>query len=202
MASVCDWRGRDGCLDGFYVDEDGNLLPPSDASQPGYLKKMVDICQVQLDVPYSQNIHCVRAMMEMRDWLRYIEVANDRTLDGQSLHRWQSLFSQFYGKTSSASNPRRINEGGFVLRFINWLQPRLQRRWYIKLYGKVHLTTNTAVASHDVNSDMFLRPSIPKTMTPPSVPSILPFNTVCLSSLSALTVSDRLLSSCILYQSV
>lgn len=179
MASICDWRGRGSYLDEFGIDVQGYVLPPSSpnhAHNQGYIKKMIDICEDQLQVAYSQNTHAVSAMKTLDEWLESLQLVFGRPLRKQEFDHWARLFGQFYGPMKQTE--RQINEGGFIIRFIDWIQPRLQRRWYIKVYGKAfsaHQDTRTDPQSY---GNVFLRPALPRGMTPPTVPSVLPFHTV------------------------
>ena len=183
LAAVCDWRGRDALSGEFSVDSHGNIVAPGsrDHHYPGYMKKMLDICEAQLEACYHQNIHCVRSANTLDGWLQSVELAAGRPLRPDERQRWRALIGQSYGH-HHVGNGRRVNEAGFVIRFINWLLPRIQRRWYISMYGTTVSSESPVVADLKTHEDIFLRPSLPKTMTPPTVPSILPFNTVRVSS--------------------
>ncbi|PSS37737.1 hypothetical protein PHLCEN_2v430 [Hermanssonia centrifuga] len=178
MASVCDWRWRDSGLNEFSVDAERHALPPNlpnYSHRQGYVKKMIDICENQLQIAYSQNTHAISAAKTLDEWLESLQLVFGRPLRKQELDHWARLFGQFYGPMNRTE--RQINEGGFIIRFIDWIQPRLQRRWYLKVYGKVfsaHKDTRTDPQSY---GNVFLRPALPRSMTPPTVPSVLPFHT-------------------------
>ena len=180
MAAVCDWRGRDGSIFGLAIDQAGNLVGRAEtqnfASQPGYMKKMMDVCQAQINVAYTQNIHCVRTTQTLEGWLSAIELAMGRPLKERERLGWQTRIGRLYGSFDRVG--QLVNEGGLVIRFNNWLNPRLQRRWYLRLYGKKCSSTQDLTTSRQDYTDIFVRPSLPGTMSPPAVPSILPFNTV------------------------
>ena len=85
--------------------------------------------------------------------------------------------------TAEEHAARRVNGPGFILRFIDWIQPQLQRQWYVQAYGKT-LGVDRAVPPPGPPDDTlgsaaaFVRPALPKTLPPPAVPSVLPFHTV------------------------
>jgi protein O-GlcNAc transferase len=179
MASVCDWRGRTCFYNEYGVDEEGNLLEPSSSlhePRPGLMAKLINIVERQLNVAYSENIHAMSATKPLSQWIDAIQIAYGRELQPDELEGWKMVIGQFYQPLDR--DARRINETGFVLRLINWLQPRLQRQWYLKAYGKI-LTSDRAV-SKNVGEfrDEFQCPALPRTMSSPIVPSLLPFNTV------------------------
>lgn len=179
MASVCDFRGRSCYADEYGVDDDGNLLAPTSAEhvpRPGFMKQMVDICERQLALAYAENMYCVSATKTLDAWLAALQGAFGRPLRAEEHDAWAAVIGQFYGELDRRA--RHVNEGGFVLRFINWVRPRLQRRWYIHAYGKVVDAEQDVAPNPDTNPDEYLRPALPRTMSPPAVPSLLPFNTV------------------------
>ena len=179
MASVCDWRGRSCYMDGYGVDEQGNLLPPTSTEhtlRPGLMHKMIDMCERQLDLGYTENVHAMSATRGLGEWLRAVEVAFGRPLREHERSLWSTMINQFYKPLDRTA--RHVNEGGFVVRLLDWLQPRLQRRWYIKLYGRLLGSDQELTVDANAYQDDFIRPSLPRTMSPPVVPSLLPFNTV------------------------
>lgn len=175
MAAVCDWRGRDSLTGEWGVDDTGNIIYTDSPATGRYMRKMVDICETQLRVAYAQNIHAVSATKGLADWIDSVQVACGRPLREEELERWRVLLGQFYATVDRTA--RNFNEGGFLIRMITWLQPRLQRQWYVKCYGKA-LLWSQVVAAVVADQGEFRRPTLPRTMSPPVVPSILPFNTV------------------------
>ena len=180
MASVCDWRGRESTTEEFGVDDIGNRIHPgahsTDLARPSLMHRMVEISDAQLRAVYTQNVHSVSATTALVDWLNAVQAARGRPLRQREASRWQSVFGQFYEPMNRGG--RHVNEGGFVIRFIVWLQPRLQRPWYLKVYGKVLTGDRDSQPDLYKYAEFFLRPALPRTMSAPAVPSILPFNTV------------------------
>lgn len=160
-------------------------MPPGPLSQslspPSLMRRMVSTCEAQLAAAYAHNVHSVGATKALLDWLDAVKAACGRPLTQRETSHWRGVFSQFY--ESMDREDRRVNEGGFVIRFISWLQPRLQRRWYLKVYGKILSADHELTTDPDEHGELFHRPTIPRTMSPPVVPSVLPFNTVSASSL-------------------
>ncbi|KAI0689614.1 TPR-like protein [Cytidiella melzeri] len=179
MASVCDWRGRESSADDCGVDDNGGFIPQGsysrDLATPSLMQRMIAICEDQLSIAYTQNQHCVGATKPLVDWLRTVDVAFGRPLTQVEIQHWTTVFHRFYEPVDRPTH--RMNEGGFVIRFINWLQPRLQRRWYVKVYGKVMISDEDLTTDPGMYAQLFQRPQLPRTMSPPVVPSVLPFNT-------------------------
>ncbi|KAI0348056.1 TPR-like protein [Trametopsis cervina] len=179
MASVCDWRGRDSSTNECGVDDNGRYLPsgaPSGAfTGPSLMQRMVNICDAQLNAAYYHNLHCVSATQTLFSWTDALQTVFDRPLSQMEYDHWSALFRQFGEVEDRAAV--KLNEGGFVIRFINWLQPRLQRRWYVKVYGKALVADREMTTDPQLYSNLFNRPKLPRTMSPPVVPSVLPFNT-------------------------
>jgi protein O-GlcNAc transferase len=180
MISVCDWRGRESTAEECGLDDSGEFIPPGSVSQslatPSLMSRMLTICQSQLDAAYSQNLNCVSAARPLAEWLRIVAVAFDRPLTQAESYQWHVSFQRFYGNKNRQS--QAINECGFIIRFIDWIVPRLQRRWYLKVYGKSLASDQVLVTDPHMYSELFHRPTLPRTMSPPIVPSVLPFNTV------------------------
>ena len=185
MASVCDWRGRSCYYDEYGVDLEGNLQEPESTMhepRPGLMAKMLHITERQLELAYVENVHAMSATRSVDDWLVCIQAAYGRDLRPDEHEGWHKIIRQFYDPLDRPH--RHINEAGFLLRLLDWLQPRLQRNWYIKAFGKVMSQDKQLTTDPEDLGEQFPRPTIPRTMSPPVVPSLLPFNTVCSLSLS------------------
>ena len=166
-------------MDEYGVDEQGNILEPTSTDhlpRPGLMYRMLDMCEKQLDLGYFENIHAISASRTIEEWLHYVEMAYGRTLREDEYARWRALFKQFYADLNRRDH--RINEGGFVMRFNNWIYARLQRQWYVRSFGKALNSEHQMTIEPDKYGDYFVRPARPRTMSPPAVPSLLPFNTV------------------------
>ena len=140
--------------------------------------KLVETCELQLISLYSQNVGVLRATKTLDEWLLLVEVIIGTSLSTDERNQWTARFAPFY--TEFSRPDRWVNEGGFVIRFIDWAQRRLQRRWYLEIYGRICGSMHKIAppsCSSDVHSS-FIRPTLPPSMAAPPVPSVLPFHTV------------------------
>jgi protein O-GlcNAc transferase len=128
------------------------------------------------------------------EWLDLAQKARGTPFREEVRRRWRENFSRFYSDSREAD--ASINEAGFVIRLVSscsrsdwimflkisaqieWLQRRLQRKWYIEAYGKAISVDKTVRPMTKRQGSSFLRPAIPASIAPPPVPSILPFHTV------------------------
>ena len=182
MSSICDWRGRQSSHDECGVDDDGRFIQPGATTQalmiPCLMQRMISTCSAQLDAAYSQNIHCITVTKPLNEWLHPLGIAFGRPLTIAESQHWGGLLRRFDSDDNRLG--KRLNEGGFIIRFVNWLLPKIQRRWYLKLYGNklLVLAGQEIMSDRRMHSNLFPRPKLPGVMSPPVVPAILPFNTV------------------------
>ena len=167
--SICDWRELGRLALDASASETENL---SQASSPGFFARMVHISTEQLQVAYGENPGLT---VNMSAWLHVIMGTYGRQLTTHEQQSWVELLRVL--NTEPQGNHNHVNKAGLLLRLLDWLQPRLQRRWYIAAYGKTH-SVNIQKSQKTPFEEAAYRIAPPKTMTPPSIPAILPFNTV------------------------
>lgn len=175
LCSICDWRGRGAVPHEVGVDDDGALVSPSESGTPGWITKMVDICMQQIALGYTQIVGIIDRSSDVDGWLQALQAVQGRPLREDEKARWRACLARYYSNEDRAMSG--VNEVGFIIRFIDWVQPRLQRRWYLRLYGKA-LRSEQPVSPLEDLSAHFLRPVLPANLTIPPVPSVLPFHTV------------------------
>lgn len=180
LNAICDWRGRGKVpSETVAIDEDGNIYEHTENEEdsfPGWMSKLIDTCEGQLVTAYSHNIGIVSATRPLQEWLELVEMATGNSLSTDDRSRWSSRFGPFYGTFDRLE--RRVNEGGFVIRFIEWAQRRLQRRCYLEVYGMVRQSEMRLSPPSTDTISSFVRPALPPSMGAPLVPSVLPFHTV------------------------
>ncbi|KAI0669899.1 TPR-like protein [Trametes maxima] len=186
LGSVCDWRAR-GAVPGEAVGVDAAgravLLATSGQAQAGWIVDMAAVTGRQLELGYVGGVGMLAMRTALGECLRALAAAQGRALTAGEVARWTARFrrlaSEDFGNGEERVR-RRVNEAGFLLRFIDWVQPRMQRRWYVRAYGKTVAVEKAAAMSDADDSSLrglFLRPTLPKTLQPPPVPSVLPFHT-------------------------
>ncbi|KAH9849758.1 TPR-like protein [Lenzites betulinus] len=194
LASICDWRARGALPHELGVDDVGHPLAPGDHAREGWMTRMVQVTERQVAVAGAGDAGVVGApavQAALEECLRALAVAGGRALTPAETARWTARFRRLAESERDVGaeaagvrgeGERRVNEAGFLIRFVDWIQPRLQRRWYVRAYGRtlaVGVQVPAAVTAED-DSDLravFLRPALPKTMQAPAVPSVLPFHT-------------------------
>ncbi|KAH9950334.1 TPR-like protein [Amylocystis lapponica] len=176
LCSVCDWRGRGGLVNHVGVDDGGNMIPPREPDGTvnlGWILKIIEISARQLEASYTTNVGMVKSAKPFGELLGIVQRAKGRALRTDEDRRWSACFQRFYDQRATY----RINEAGFLIRFIDWIQPRLQRQWYIRAFGKILSST---VPMADVGPDFgasLARPLLPGILDTPPIPSVLPFHT-------------------------
>ncbi|KAI0651856.1 TPR-like protein [Trametes meyenii] len=190
LGSICDWRGRGaapgerGGGGGGGADAAGRAIGPGSHADAhaGWIVDMLAVTDGQIELGYAvgagvgAQAQAQVVQKAMEECLRALAAAQGRVLTPGEVAHWTGRFQRLAGGGEEGVR-RRVNEAGFLLRFVDWVQPRMQRQWYVRAYGKT-LTVDKAVAlSEDNLHELFLRPTLPKTLQPPPVPSVLPFHT-------------------------
>lgn len=174
------------------MDEEGNIreIFELEGSTPGYMTRMVDTCEMQINLVYSQNLGAIRSARSLEGWLELIESTLDERLNESEKRRWTASLAPFYQE--SANQGKSANEGGFLIRFNEWAERRLQHRWYLRTYGKVIESQDELArpSPSDQETTSFLRPTLPSFLGPPPVPSVLPFHTVRMLPLERNSAED------------
>ncbi|CDO71565.1 Glycosyltransferase Family 41 protein [Trametes cinnabarina] len=176
LSSICDWRGRGAVAYEVGVDDAGFIISPGPHPQTGWITNMVNVTDTQIAQGYMASVGAPALQTALHECLRALATAYGRQLTATEVARWQARFERL-ARSGQDRAERRINEAGFLIRFIDWVQPRMQRQWYVRAYGKT-LEVDKAVATSEANfHGIFLKPTLPKTLQPPPVPSVLPFHT-------------------------
>ncbi|OJT15839.1 hypothetical protein TRAPUB_3437 [Trametes pubescens] len=180
LSSICDWHGRGAVAGEVGVDDGGFVIPPGPHPQTGWITNMVAVTDAQIAQGYAPGVGVPALRAAMEECLRALAVVQGRPVTPRELVAWQARFERLARRgegVEGGERGERVNEAGFLIRFIDWVQPRLQRQWYLRAYGKT-LAVEKAVATSEENyHGFYLRPTLPKTLQPPPVPSVLPFHT-------------------------
>lgn len=180
LGGVCDWLGRGGVNEPWTVDNSGNIvaapLPdrPGAVARSGYLGQISELVAKQLNDGQQYGAGVVAASGGLEDWLTVISqsIYNLPTeAIGAAADTWAFRISSLLSVSDRADWP--INEGGFVIRLIERLMRRIQRRWYLTSYGKVESSTialpRIAVSETDIAT--YRRPVVPPSLPAPTVPT-------------------------------
>ncbi|KAF5386146.1 hypothetical protein D9615_002508 [Tricholomella constricta] len=175
LSAICDWRGR-----GWLQPELGMVqtLPaclPHEDSHSGWIRDLVATCEQQLREGYAQNIGLLRRTYTLQQWLQKVQSVYDRPLCRRQWDRWEHCLRLFYTEFDHVQ--RCVNEGGYVVRLVEWLSRGLQRRWYIESYGQVSQFHSQDSRPKLAQQDAFTRPLVPSIGHFP-VPALLPFHTL------------------------
>lgn len=179
LSAVCDWRGRGGIPGEPHIDEDGHIT----ASFPeGWMNRVIEISNDQLLAGYSYGVGVIQSHSSMKQWLDTLETAFGRQFHGERRKRWARMLQRFF--IPFDRQEKKVNEGGTVIKLIEFVIRITQRRWYIDAYSQQAYASldNSAIPIYehlgDYELQKYRRPRIPVLGTPP-VPSVLPFHTVC-----------------------
>lgn len=178
QGAVCDWRGRGGIPGDLQLDGQAQF---SDSFQEGWIDKVIKICEQQLLAGYSYGVGVMQSQSTLKQWIGSLETAFGRPLCRPQKKRWTRMLQRFFTPFDRLEN--KVNEGGVVIRLIEFIIRITQRRWYIDAYGQRAYTGNdpAAIPVHlrvsESELQKYKRPKISAMGLPP-VPSILPFHTV------------------------
>ena len=183
MHAICDWRNRGKVEMEFTgVDSEGRLCNKGEGTTlPGWMPKLIQTCENQLNVAYTSNAGFIRMARSIDEWLHMVENAIGAALSAHDQSEWRERFAPFYEEPRSANLP--LNEGGFFIRFTEWVQRRLQQRWYVDTYGRTVGSDEPCQSPKLEFADSYQRPVFLPYVGPPVPPSVLPFHTVSIRRL-------------------
>ncbi|KAM0749157.1 TPR-like protein [Meredithblackwellia eburnea MCA 4105] len=183
LGGVCDWVGRGGVNEKYIVDNAGDLVAAqNDLNTPGpvrqgYLGQISELIAKQLVDGQQYGAGVVRSFQTADKWISDIsQFMYDLQPEaiGPVAETWMFRLQPFLG----GHRPPWANEGGFVIRLVERLMRRVQRRWYIAVYQKTHYTTEIlpAIAVQESDVVKYRRPVLPPSLSIPPVPTVLPFH--------------------------
>ena len=175
LTAVADWRGRGGTPSYVAVDAEGNMTEGHQVQ--GWITDLLDVCRVQIAVPYSHNIGAVAAVHSLPDWINVVRSSLSGSKNDHRLRKWKATLERFFSNFDRAR--ASVNEGGFLIRLFELLERHLQRKWYIDLYGPAVKSEVQEPSPSPKNSgSKYSRPVLPATLGPPPIPTVLPFHAV------------------------
>jgi protein O-GlcNAc transferase len=178
LGSVCDWQGRGGLTLDVYLDLTGSIIARPDGyidpRVPGFLDKLVEICDSQILSGYNTNSGIIASDRTLEEWMVTIEACAG-PLSESRRGRWGKFMGRFYQQFDRAE--KCVYEAGSVIRLVEMLSRLLQRRWYVDMYGTA--SKRSKGKSREVDVSRYSRPQLPAAMVAPLSLSVLPFHTVC-----------------------
>ncbi|GAA96750.1 glycosyltransferase family 41 protein [Mixia osmundae IAM 14324] len=183
LCAICDWQNRgSGSLE-IGVGSEGQILRPGNASDAilaaqGWMAKIRSLVQKQLSDGLAYGSGMIANTQPIEGWLAVVAqaLATGGILD--NTQAWTDRLSQFYEKLDRWA--LLINEGGFIIRLIEHLSRRVQRRWYLHQYGSL-VKSDAPMSAIDLSDPavvaQYKRPLLPPQLTATAVPTVLPFHT-------------------------
>lgn len=189
LGGICDWQGRGGVGDGVVVDNDGRLtvpigtgLIPPQVQRSGYMGKISELIAKQLQDGATYGVGSITSVGSMEAWLEIISQAiYGLSADqiGDAADTWRLRLEPFM--TGHDHLEPSVNEGGFLIRLVERLMRRIQRRWYILVYGETSQVSTVEIPPRIVvtagDETQYRRPLLPASLSTPPVPTVLPFHT-------------------------
>lgn len=169
LLAVCDWR---------------EVYPDKEAGWSGWMSDVKDLVQRQLDDGTHYGAGTLAAEGTPFDWAKLVAAATGDTRPStvDSLVRRFQTFYQALDRQAL-----KINEGSFIIRLIERLLRRSQRRWYLDRFGNVirhqqqqHSQSPMPIEPTSEDVRLYPRVPIPSCLVTPTVPTVLPFHTFTL----------------------
>ncbi|SCV68887.1 BQ2448_1008 [Microbotryum intermedium] len=185
LGGVCDWTGRGGVNEEWIVDNE-TMLAPAPAgeagafgSKSGYTGQISTLVGSQLADGMGYGAGSLRSVGDLDQWLRIISQAIYGLTPeqvGEAMGTWKFRLEFLLDPKNRKAYP--YNEGGFLIRLVERLMRRIQRRWYITTYGPNVAAPPTARRIMPTPEDLvsYRRPMLPPALPPVGVPTVLPFH--------------------------
>ncbi|GAA5862952.1 hypothetical protein JCM1840_002337 [Sporobolomyces johnsonii] len=186
LGGVCDWQGRGGVNEEWIVDVNKQLvhLPTVAGRAPvrsGYMAQISDLVAKQLKDGLSYGVGSLRTYGGVKEWLAIISQAlYDASPEaaGDAMKPWLARLSFLLGEFDRSAAP--VNEGGYLIRLIERLMRRIQRRWYLAEYGPMVYAAESQAPKRimptQADAVKYRRPLLPPSLPPIPVPTVLPFH--------------------------
>lgn len=180
--TVCDWQGRGGVGEEWLVDQNKQLVHcPAQGDQPrrraGYMQQISDLVAKQLKDGLSYGVGSLGACGNLNDWLVVIAQAlydtTPQKANPEQMNLWAARLRFLLGDFDRKQHG--VVEGGYLIRLVERLIRRIQRRWYLTEYGNIaSLPKESAPTSRIIPTQQdlvkYCRPPLPQTLPPIPVP--------------------------------
>ncbi|GAA5905481.1 hypothetical protein JCM5296_005886 [Sporobolomyces johnsonii] len=186
LGGVCDWQGRGGVNEEWIVDVNKQLvhLPTVAGRAPvrsGYMAQISDLVAKQLKDGLSYGVGSLRTYGGVKEWLAIISQAlydASPEVAGDAMKPWLARLSFLLGEFDRSAAP--VNEGGYLIRLVERLMRRIQRRWYLAEYGPMVYAAESQAPKRimptQADAVKYRRPLLPPSLPPIPVPTVLPFH--------------------------
>lgn len=161
LLAICDWKE-------VYGDDDEGTS--------GFMKKVQDLLDKQLEDGSLYGARALSVTGTVQDWVNMVikSTGDNRAYFRQYL---EDKFEYFYSDQLDRK-AEKINEGSFVIRLIERMMKRSQRRWYLDAFVNGKETGRIIVQDGDIQR--YSRMPLPPCLVTPTVPTVLPFHTFTL----------------------
>ena len=188
LGGVCNWQGRGGVGEEWIVDAEGRLrfaakTQAGETVRDGYMRDISDLVQKQLVEGSAYGVGALRSYGGINELLALVSQAlygvSPAEAGEAAMKPWIARFQFLLGDYDRAAH--RISEGGYLVRLVERLMRRIQRRWYLDAYGRTpYLPAGTSPPPRIVPSQAdvakYRRPPLPPSLPPMPVPTVLPFH--------------------------
>ncbi|GAA6000119.1 hypothetical protein JCM5350_004281, partial [Sporobolomyces pararoseus] len=183
LGGVCDWQGRGGVGEEWIVDDKKQLVRVDPArARSGYMSQISDLVAKQLNDGLSYGQGSLRSYGGVQQWLEILSQAIygvAPSLIPGAMKIWETRLTALLNRPAGTSTS--INEGGYLIRLIERLTRRIQRRWYLATYGSKLATSEgqplpPRIVPTQQDAIQYRRPTLPPSLPPIPVPTVLPFH--------------------------
>jgi len=145
------------------------------------MAQISDLVAKQLQDGLSYGQGSLRSYGGVAEWLEIISQAiyglRAKDVRGQ-MKVWEMRLTPLLNRGPESAG--LINEGGYLIRLVERLMRRIQRRWYLATYGEAvyadpSFSLNRIVPTAQ-DAIHYRRPTLPPSLPPIPVPTVLPFH--------------------------
>jgi predicted O-linked N-acetylglucosamine transferase (SPINDLY family) len=161
MLAVCDWKE-------VYKDDD--------EGRSGLMKRARELLEQQIQDGSSYGVKALSITAKLEDWVQLVVNSTGDSRPGYRQYLTDKL--AFFYDENLDRKACSVNEGSFVIRLVERLMRRIQRRWYLDAF----VNSNHLYRLQPTQEDMqrYSRIPLPSCLGPPVAPTILPFHTFTL----------------------
>lgn len=186
LNGICDWSNR-GALDlqgdPRGVGPNNQILrldrhPDREILTKGWIPQVSALVSEQLESGCNLGQGSIVSSGGIDKWLIAIHTAlSSHQSSSQHIKVAEHWTRAFQAIVSQPTVKPTLNEGGFLIRVVELLMRRIQRKWYKDTYGTT-VETSEQLPRPPIDSwERYQRPRLPANLPTPTVPTVLPFHT-------------------------